>query len=145
VTGFLKALFGPKRQPVAEAEHPLLGTLSYDRESESWGKLIRLGDHECRLSVGGELEPHPALLEQAAILQAQLPGLLASLGAFLEREALQVPELAAEIRSLKLEDAAVLWPKQPEAVMVWFKGPSEERIWHCSYTNGELSDLAYDD
>ena len=142
--GLLKKLFGPKRQPIPEVVHPVLGTLSYDAKSENWGKSVTLGGQELRLSVSGDFEPSPSLLEQAALLQAQLPGLVANLAAFLENEAIQLPELAGEIRSLKLEDVAVWWPKQPEAVMVWFKGPSQERIWHCSFTNRKLSDLVYD-
>jgi hypothetical protein len=144
VTGFLKKLFGPARQPVQQAEHPILGTLSYDPESESWGKRITFADQQLRLSVSGEFEPDLALLEQAASLQAELPALVAKLPAFLEHEAVQAPEFAMEIRSLKLEDIAVWWPKQPEAVMIWFKGPSQERMWHCSYTSGELNALVYD-
>lgn len=144
MSGFLKRLFGPRRQPVQEVVHPVLGELSYDRESESWGKRITLPDQQFRLSVGGEFEPHPALLDQAAILQAEVPDLVARLPAFLEHEAGQASEFATEICSLKLEDVAVWWPKQPEAVMIWFTGPSQERIWHCSYTKGELSALVYD-
>jgi hypothetical protein len=118
--------------------------LAYDRESDNWSKSVVLGGQQFRLSVGGELEPNPTLLEQAALLQARLPSLVADLGAFLDNEAVQAPDLAGEIRSLKLEDVAVWWPKQPDAVMLWFKGPSQERIWHCSYTNGKFSNLVYD-
>ena len=144
MSGLLRKLFGPRRQPVQEVDHPILGTLSYDRESESWGKRMTLADQELRFSVSGEFEPDPVLLEQAATLQAKLPRLLADLPAFLEHEAIQARELATEIRSLKIEDVAVWWPKQPEAVMIWFKGPSDERTWHCSYANGKLDALVYD-
>jgi hypothetical protein len=34
--------------------------------------------------------------------------------------------------------------EQPDAVMIWFSGPSEERIWHCDYTNSVLGTLAFD-
>ena len=144
MSGWLKMLLGPKWRRVAEATHPTLGTLSYDRDSESWGKRIKVIDQELRLSVGGESEPDPTLLEQAALLEARFPALIGSLATFLEREAAKAPEFETEIGSLKLNDVAIWWPKQPEAVMIWFKGPSEDRIWHCSYTNGALNDLVFD-
>jgi hypothetical protein len=93
-----------------------LGASSYDPESETGDKRPAFADQQLRLSVSGELEPDPALLEPVARLQAELPALVAKLPAFLEHEAVQVPEFAMEIRSLKLEDMAVRWPKQPEAV-----------------------------
>jgi hypothetical protein len=137
-------LFGTKSRHAPEATHRTLGTLSYDRDSASWGKRIKVIDQDLRLSVGGESEPDPTLLEQAAILEARLPVLIGNLATFLERDAARAPEFESEIRSLKVDDVAVWWPKEPEAVMIWFKGPSQERIWHCGYTNGELSDLVYD-
>jgi len=143
VNGLLR-LFGPRRQPVPEVQHPALGTLSYDRESENWGKGAAVLGHQFRFSVGGEHEPHPVLLNRATTLQTELPSVLASLPSFLERAAKDMPELATEIRSLKVEEIAVWWPQQPDAVMIWFSGPSQERSWHCDYSNGVLTSLVFD-
>ena len=144
MTGLLKRLLGPKRQPINEVLHPTLGTLSYDAEAEHWVATAVVGGHQFRVSVGGEFEPDPALLTRAAVLQTELAALFGNLVAFLDRAATDMPHLAGEIHALKVADVAVWWPKQPDAVMIWFSGPSSERIWHCDYSNGSLSGLAFD-
>jgi hypothetical protein len=144
VTGLLTRFFAPRREPVQELNHPTLGTLVYDRESRKWGKTATLSGRPFRLSVGGDYEPDPGLLDTASKVEAGSSGLAAALQAFLAHEAAETPEFAGEIRSLAVADVGIWWPKQPDAAMIWFDGPSPERIWHCDYKNGVLSGLVSD-
>ncbi len=149
MNGFLQRFFGPKgpkRQPVREVTNPLLGALSYDDVSGSWGIDIPLDGYDMRLSVGGEYEPDPALLDQAVAFREQLSEFITQLHRFLNDAAGANPEMASEIRSLKPNEFALWWPKQPRSAMIFFNGPSEERLWHCDYRDGLLEGtLVFDD
>jgi hypothetical protein len=147
MNGLLARIFGPKRQPVAVVEHPTLGRLDYDRESEVWRQAVQSGALSFRLSVGGEGEPDPQLLQAALRVKADLPSIISALSGFLaeQAQAAEMVQLADEIRALIVEEVGVWWPKEPDSVMIWFKGPSEDRVWHCDYRSGRLSGLAFDD
>jgi len=56
-----------------------------------------------------------------------------------------MPQLAAEIAALVVDEVAWWWEKHPAVAMVWFKGGAEGRSWHATYENGKLAQLAYDD
>jgi hypothetical protein len=142
---FFKRLFAPQPEPRTEVHHPGLGLLRYDGETKAWGKGVVTADHDVRLSVTGEETPHPELLERLIQVQSELPGLLLRIQSFLEGAAAEMPALANEIHSLRVEEIGFWWLRQPDSAMVFFKGLSEDRVWHCVYRAGELSGLAFDD
>ena len=141
--GLLKRLFGSSPPCSSTFQDPVLGVLNLDEEV--WKKAIGVGGRHIYLSVGGDMVPHPDLLQSAAKGEAELDKLLSQVPFLLQRKAEMVPILASEIQALSVDEVSWWWEKEPEAAMVWFHGGAEGRVWHATYRGGVLQELAFDD
>jgi hypothetical protein len=74
---------------------------------------------------------------------ADFPALEGRIGAYLEREAAEDAELAAEIKILRVSLLRFNRPERPDEVEIVFDGP-EETYWACIYADGEVRDLDFD-
>jgi hypothetical protein len=134
------------RTRLSELQHPVLGTVRFSQEDDSWVSVVRSGERVVRLLVDGDEEPDPRDLAHAAEIASSLEVFAGRVEQFLEAEAARSGEPAAgEIRQLKIESVVFSSRRHPGDAMVWFDGPDEFRGWRCDYHGGQLRHLGFDD
>jgi hypothetical protein len=127
---------------------PQLGTLTRDRRGRCWEAAVAHGNRTIEVLIAGTSKPNPTLLVRARDLVAGFDALERQASAYLTSEAdvaaPEDPELAEEIRKLRISSLKVWFPEHPDRVQIDFQGPDEDRFWSCLYERGELTDLDYD-
>ena len=127
---------------------PLLGRLTRDRRSRSWEATFQRGDRAVAILIAGAGEPHARLVAAARDLVARFDSLEPEVMAFIASEAeafaAQDPEMAGEVRALRISSLKFWYPERPDHVLIDFAGPDEDLYWSCEYVEGELSGLEYD-
>jgi hypothetical protein len=129
-------------------EDAQLGTLTRDVKGQYWQATLPLPDRTVDLIIEGTDEPVAALFAAARELVANFDALQERLRDYLAREAqeeaLEDPELAAEIRELRLQAILLRSIDRPNHAVIDFESPDEIRYWYCDYVDGELSGLQFD-
>jgi hypothetical protein len=127
---------------------PLLGTLTRDLTARCWVGTITRGSQTLDVAIAGDEQPDAPrlahvrdLLSDFQTLERQVESFLATEAA---DEALQDPELAAEIRTLRIASLNLRSTERPDLVVVDFEGPNEMRYWCCEYVDGQLRGLRFD-
>ena len=126
---------------------PQLGTLTRDRRIRCWEAAVTRGDRIVDVLIEGTDEPNPALLARARKVVANFDALERKVDAYLAQEADRGgddPEIAAEIRALRISSLKIWSRERPGLVQIDFRGPDEDRFWSCEYENGELGGLDVD-
>jgi hypothetical protein len=142
----LDFLRGQPRLPLRELVDPVLGRCVPEQEERWWEATVKVGDQTIGFTLGGDLEPDPALLEHARQIVAELDAFRARVAAFLAGEAAGTadPIVRAEIEILQIEEVCLFWPDEPGDGVIYFAGPSEDRVWRCDYVEKQCRDLACD-
>ena len=140
--GLLSRLFSDRRPPPDPIEDPVLGRVAPPRHGGIWWTAAVL--HEGRrieLWIGGTAQPHPALLASARDLAQRIDAFVHEVQAFLDAKAQSFsdypPELAAEVRALKIDSVSLLSPARPLDGMVGFhETESGAVLWRCDLKDG---------
>ncbi len=98
-------LFGPKRpEPPLCAQDPVLGTLLYRKEFDSWMASVDVGGKRIDVEVTGATSPNPVLVQHARELVQNYSAFERGVSDLLDAEAAAAREPeATEIRSLIIE------------------------------------------
>ena len=127
---------------------PQLGRLERDRRSRSWEATLERDDRTVKIVIEGVGEPHAELVAAARDLVARFEDLERKVDVYVAEEAESAaaddPEMAAEIRALRISSVKLYWPDQPGRVQIDFDGPDEDRYWSCEYVDGAFGALDYD-
>jgi hypothetical protein len=126
---------------------PQLGTLTRDVRAQCWAAAVTRGDRTVDFVIQGHDEPSPPLLAHARDLLARFATIEHQVDEYLALEAQDEtsdPELAEEIRALRISSVHLREPDRPGYVQLDFKGPDEDRFWTCEYENGTLEGLDFD-
>jgi hypothetical protein len=125
---------------------PDLGTLFRDVKLRAWEGAFTSSGRTIEFLIRGDKEPPPALVARAREVLAEWPALERRISEYLEREAVDEsdPEIASEIRALRVATLFFDKPDLPDEVMIHFDGPDEIHYWTCQYAGGELKDLGFD-
>ena len=129
-------------------QDPLLGTLTRDVKGRFWEASLMTRTGSVDVFIEGTDEPTPVLLARAREIVASFDALEARVSEYLAREATteakEDPELAAQIRALRVSAIRVESIDRPNDAVIEFKGPDEDLYWYCDYIDGEPSGLDYD-
>lgn len=146
VSRHIRPLVGKARGHVRDDAR--LGRLTRDATAGCWTAMLPRGDRTLNFVIGGDDEPDPQLLAHARDLLARFDALERLVEGYLageaEKEGSEHPEMAAEIRALRIESVTFRFPARPGHVVIDFEGPEEMRYWYCDYANGALSGLTFD-
>ena len=135
--------------PRPDFEHPALGRGIWDEDSEAWSFQILADGEVLTITVAGEDEPDPSLLERAKALAADLVELKARVEAvkseFCRRSDALVPSQVAEIEGLRIASVHFQWPERPSEALISFHEVESLRAWRMQFVDGQLVDLNFDD
>jgi hypothetical protein len=125
---------------------PQLGTLDRNEAAHYWTATMTVGDRTVDVVIAGDDEPNPELLAAARQLVADFAALERRADVYLTTEAKEEedPELALDIRALRISSIKLWTPDRPAHVVLDFEGLDEGRYWYCQCVDGEFSDLRFD-
>lgn len=124
---------------------PQLGTLYRNVEAQAWEGSFTSAGGTIELLIDGKAEPASALVARAREVVAEYPALARRVEEYLAEEAAEDPEMAEEIRALRVSSLRFNSPRQPDQVEIVFDGPDEIKFWTCTYAGGRLTELGFDD
>jgi hypothetical protein len=125
---------------------PRLGMLTRDVAAHCWVATVTLDGRPLSVVIEGDDDPTPALVAHARDLLANFDTLERRVKDYLAREEKEEvdPQLAAEIRALRVSSINLRSPDRPSQVVIDFEGLDEMRFWYCNCIDGEMSGLNFD-
>lgn len=128
-------------------QDPILGTLEWDAEVDAWVARVDRPSPGFRILIAGAgTHPDERLLPHAREVFASPEKLLNEVEALIKDAAERIPEATDEIRGLRIDSIALLWPDRPADGMVFFDSPAgaEGRAWRCDCLGGRPCGLTFD-
>jgi len=134
------------KEPLREVVDPILGPCVPDQEERWWRASAEVSGRKIAFTLGGDLEPNPALLAHARKIVGELDAFERRVVEFLKQEAagFKDSEGRAEVEGLTIDDVCLFWPDRPDDWMIYFTGPTDERVWRCDYVDGRCQSLGCD-
>ena len=148
--GLLSRLFGGRsRQPRLSVNDPVLGAVVPGSDVDWWTATVVIDGNPIEFDIGGDVEPHPALLARARELAGNFGPFASEVRELLEAKARECadlpPEVAAEVRSLRIQSVSHFWPDRPRDGMVGFhETESGAVLWRCDVKDGHPVNLGGD-
>jgi hypothetical protein len=108
--------------------------------------MVAVGGEQVTFGIGGRYTPDVALIAHARDILDGFSEFEASVAAFLRAEADRKlwAQFAGEIRSLKIREIYLFWPKRPDEGMIFFDGPDDDRCWRCYHVARRPTGLGFD-
>lgn len=148
--GLLSRLFGGSpRPPRLSVSDPVLGAVVPGGDVDWWTATVVIDGNPIEFDIGGDTEPHPALLARARELARDFEPFAREVRDLLEAKALECsdlpPEVAAEFRSLRIQSVSHFRPERPRDGMVGFhETESGVVLWRCDVKDGHPINLGGD-
>jgi hypothetical protein len=123
---------------------PVLGEMRLNDDATWWSGNVESAGLRFEVNVTGTGEPDARLMAEARSVVTNAAKFKRTIDSHLEEAAItQFPKMARELRQLRIESVAFLWPTSPTYCEIYFDAPSEDRSWTCGYEDGVPVRLTY--
>lgn len=149
--GLLSKLFGggAPRQPRLTFNDAVLGAVVPGSDVDWWTASVVIDGSPIEFDIGGDGEPHPALLARARELVRDFEPFEREVRELLEAKARACsdlpPEVAAEFWGLRIQSVSHFCPERPRDGMVGFHETERGAVlWRCDVKDGHPCNLGGD-